>query len=145
MADIAANKDDAEPVILSGHKGKVVGLSFAPDGSQLASASWDGSIGLWQMEGEAAPRLDRFVTGHELPCQYGLIRADMEHLPGAGYDGSIRRWLMATGEYQRSLVRNGWGVSVFEIDEERDMLAYGTADGGMYVVRFSGQTGAAFW
>ena len=55
---------------------------------------------------------------------------DMEHLYSAGYDGSIRRWLLSTGEYQRSLVRNGWGVSVFEIDEERDMLAYGTADGG---------------
>ena len=31
-------------------------------------------------------------------------------------------------------------MSVFEIDEERDMLAYGTADGGMYVVSFSDQT-----
>ena len=140
MADIAANKDDAEPVILPGHKGKVVGLAFAPDGSQLASASWDGSIGLWQMQGEAAPRLDRFVTGHEGPVNMVQFSRDMEHLYSAGYDGSIRRWLMATGEYQRSLVRNGWGVSVFEIDEERDMLAYGTADGGMYVVRFSDQT-----
>jgi cytochrome c len=140
MADIAANKDDAEPMILSGHKGKVVGLSFAPDGSQLASASWDGSIGLWQMQGNERPLLDRFITGHDGPVNMVRFSHDMKHLYSAGYDGSIRRWLMATGEYQRSLVRNGWGVSVFEIDEERDMLAYGTADGGMYVVRFSDQT-----
>jgi cytochrome c len=140
MADIAANKDDAEPMILSGHKGKVVGLSFAPNGSQLASASWDGSIGLWQMQGNERPLLDRFITGHDGPVNMVRFSHDMKHLYSAGYDGSIRRWLMATGEYQRSLVRNGWGVSVFEIDEERDMLAYGTADGGMYVVRFSDQT-----
>ena len=140
MADIAANKDDAEPVILSGHKGKVVGLSFAPDGSQLASASWDGSIGLWKMRGDAAPRLDRLITGHQGPVNMVQFSSDMEHLYSSGYDGSIRRWLLATGEYQRSLVRNGWGVSVFEIDEERDMLAYGTADGGMYVLSFSDQT-----
>ena len=109
MDDIAANKDDAEPVILSGHKGKVVGLSFSSDGSKLASASWDGSIGLWQMRGDAAPRLDRFITGHQGPVNMVQFSGDMEHLYSAGYDGSIRRWLVATGEYQRSLVRNGWG------------------------------------
>lgn len=139
MADVATKKGGSEPVILSGHKGKVVGLAFSPDGSQLASASWDGSIGLWAMQGGGEGRLMRLVTGHQGPVNMVQFSRDMKYLYSAGQDGSIRRWLAATGEYQRSLVRNGWGVSVFEIDEERDMLAYGTADGGMYVVRFSDQ------
>ncbi len=139
MEDVTNNRDDAQPIVLSGHKGKVVGLSFAPDGSQLASASWDSSIGIWQLKNDAKPRLDRFITGHKGPVNTVQFSSDMKHLYSGGHDGSIRRWLLETGEYQRSLIRNGWGISVFEIDEKRDMLAYGTADGGMYVVRFSDQ------
>ena len=47
--DVLAD-DDPEPIILSGHKGKVVNLSFSDDGTMLASASWDGSIGLWPLD-----------------------------------------------------------------------------------------------
>lgn len=137
MAAVAADPDNVEPLILFGHQGKVVGISFAPDGTMLASASWDGSIGLWSMG--TRPTLERFVTGHEGPVNMVQFSLDMQHLYSAGYDGSIRRWLLSTGEYQRSLVRNGWGVTVFQIDEARDMLAYGTTDGNMYVVSFSEQ------
>lgn len=140
VAAVLADPDAAEPVILSGHKGKVVGLSYAPDGSMLASASWDGSIGLWRHHAETGAHLERFLTGHDGPVNMVRFSRNMEKLFSAGYDGDVRQWQLADGQYQRSLVRNGWGVTVFEIDEDRDMLAYGTTDGGMYVVKLSDQT-----
>lgn len=41
--------------VLHGHDGPVVALAVAPDGSTLASASWDTSVRLWPLSG-AAPR-----------------------------------------------------------------------------------------
>ena len=46
----ARSQEDPEPIILSGHRGKIVNLAFSADGGLLASASWDGSIGLWPLE-----------------------------------------------------------------------------------------------
>jgi WD40 repeat protein len=33
---------------IKGHGRKVTGLDFSPDGTRLASSSWDGSIKLWE-------------------------------------------------------------------------------------------------
>jgi cytochrome c len=139
MAEVLADPDSAEPHILSGHKGKVVGLSYATDGSMLASASWDGSIGVWQLDKAGNGQIDKFITGHDGPVNMVRFSDDLTHIYSAGYDGDIRLWRLSNGEYLRSLVRNGWGVTVFEIDESRDMLAYGGTDGGMYVLRLSDQ------
>ena len=59
-------QDDVEPIILRGHKGKIVHLAFSNESKQLASASWDGSIGLWQIENAENTEVhSRFIRGHE--------------------------------------------------------------------------------
>jgi len=35
---------------LEGHSGPVNSVSFSPDGSWLASGSWDGTVKLWRVE-----------------------------------------------------------------------------------------------
>src|SRR5260370_159326 len=54
--------------ILAGHSSWVCGLAFAPDGTSLASASWDGSVKLWEL-GEGG-RLRQTLLGHteQVPC-----------------------------------------------------------------------------
>ena len=47
---------------------------------------------------------------------------------------------LASDEYLRSVVRNGWGISVFAIDETKDIVAFGSSDGVMSVERLSDQT-----
>jgi WD40 repeat protein len=37
-------------LVLSGHTNTVAGLAFDPDGNQLASASHDGTVRLWNLE-----------------------------------------------------------------------------------------------
>lgn len=131
--------EDPEPVILSGHRGKVVNLAFSHDGAMLASASWDGSIGIWPLADgiEAAEAGSRFILGHDGPVNAVQFAPDGTHIYSAGYDGQVRYWRLSNGEYLRSVVRNGWSVSVFTIDEANDMVAYGSSDGTMNVERLS--------
>ena len=131
-----------EPIILRGHKGKIVDLAFSADNSMLASASWDGSIGIWPLDAgpEKAEANSRFITGHEGPVNAVQFSDDSAFLYSAGYDGQIRYWRLKNGEYLRSIVRNGWGISVFAVDETRDIVAFGSSDGVMSVARISDQS-----
>ncbi len=106
--------ESAEPIILRGHKGKIVHLAFSADNSMLASASWDGSIGIWPLGAgpEKAELGVRFITGHEGPVNAVQFSDDSQFLYSAGYDGQIRYWRLANDEYLRSVVKNGWSVSV---------------------------------
>ena len=132
-------QDSAEPVVLQGHKGKVVGLAFSSDGKMLASASWDGSIGIWPLAGTAPDKSQpaRFITGHDGPVNAVQFSDDNDYLYSAGYDGQVRYWRLQNDEYLRSPVRNGWGVSVFMVDEKADLIAFGGSDGQMVVQRLS--------
>ena len=131
--------DDPEPIILSGHKGKVVNLSFSNDGTMLASASWDGSIGIWPLgEGiERAEAQSRFILGHDGAVNAVQFAPDNKHLYSAGQDGEVRYWRLSNSEYLRSVVYNGWSVSVVKIDELNDFVAYGSSDGTMNIDRLS--------
>ncbi len=137
----ALDDDTVAPLTLRGHKGKIVDLAFSPDGRWLASASWDGAIGLWSLSdtGAVAAVHAGFITGHEGPVNAVQFSADSQFIYSAGYDGQIRYWRRSNGEYLRSIVRNGWGVSNFVVDEPADMVAFGGSDGAMTVMRLSDQ------
>jgi len=47
--------------VLAGHTGQVDGVSFSPDGTLLASASWDLTIKLWDV---ASGQELATLTGH---------------------------------------------------------------------------------
>jgi len=135
-------KDSHQSLTLRGHKGKIVGLAFSGDGRWLASASWDGSIGIWDLSSDLTNQepMARFITGHEGPVNAIQFAADDQFLYSAGYDGQIRYWRVETGEYLRSIVRNGWGVSTFVVDEAADFVAFGGSDGVISVTRLSDST-----
>ena len=132
-------KDGAEPIVLQGHKGKIVDLAFSRDGTMLASASWDGSIGMWPLAGADLDKSQptRFITGHDGPVNAVQFSDNDDYLYSAGYDGQIRYWRLQNDEYLRSPVRNGWGISVFMVDEKADLVAYGGSDGRMVIQRLS--------
>lgn len=133
IAELLADPDGYQPIPLAGHKGKIVGLAFSRDSSILASASWDGSIGIWKPAETTVPL--RFIDGHDGPVNAVQFSTDTSHLYSAGYDGHIRYWRLADAMYLRSIVRNGWGVNVMTVDETAGILAYGSTDGAMRVIR----------
>ena len=127
----------AEPVprALGGHNAKVVHLAFSADGRRLASSSWDHAVGLWSVP---AFESEGFLSGHDAPVHAALFSKDGRALYSAGADGHIRQWDVIKGRYVRSLANNGWGINVLAIDEDRDLLAYGTANGAMRSISLSG-------
>lgn len=74
------------------HNGPIAGLAVPPAGSEVASASWDGTVRVISLAG----RPDRVFEGHA-----GNVNA-VAYLPdgrlaSAGYDGSVRIWPRGEG------------------------------------------------
>lgn len=115
--------------VLGQHKGKVVSLKLSPDGRSVASASWDGTVGIWSLSGNAPQSL-----------QVGTNVNDVVYIDGgmallsAGSDGRIREWDVATGTQTRLVLSNGFGVNTLVFDTARGWLAFGAVDGVTRIV-----------
>ncbi len=122
--------------VVTGHSAKVVHLTFSADGQRLVSSSWDHTLGLWSV-----PAFEKlaFLSGHDGPVNAAQFTKDGLSLYSAGGDGHIRLWDIREARYLQSPVENGWGINVLAIDEDLDLLAYGTANGGMRSVSVSGK------
>ncbi len=115
--------------MLDGHRGTVADVAVSPDGTRIASAGWDGRIGLWRVDGT----LERWLTGHD-----GAVNAvtfmDEATLASASADGSLRVWSVADGTEARVLARHGFAINVLAIDRAAGWLAYGAVDGETRVI-----------
>ena len=111
--------------VLTQHRGKVTDI--ATNGDIIATASWDGSIGLWK-DGEA-----RFLTGHQAGVN-DLAFAPDGTLISASTDGTLRLWDLATGEEQRQLLSHGFGINEMVYHAQGGWIAYGAVDGVTRVI-----------
>ncbi|SFA91199.1 cytochrome c [Poseidonocella pacifica] len=116
------------PQRLEGHKGKVASLALSPKADLIASASWDGTIGLWPVGGGPP----RFLEGHDGAVNDVAFSARGELL-SASADGTIRVWDIASGE-GRVLLGNGFGINRLAVDRAGKWLAFGAVDGATRVV-----------
>jgi len=116
---------------LGGHKGKVAGLAVSPDGAWIASASWDGTIGLWPAGGGAG----RFLDGHDGPVTDVAFGPDGTRLYSTSADGTLRVWDWQPHEpVSRVLVDQGFGINTLVIGPDSAWIAYGAVDGATRVV-----------
>ncbi len=129
------HEGDIEPIKLLGHKGKIVDIKFSKDGSKLYSASWDGTIGVWNIKDK---KNIKFLKGHKGPVYSLQLNKNEKKIFSSGADGKIIEWNNKTLQYVLPLVENGWGVSVFTIDEEKNFIAYGSTDGVIKVITING-------
>lgn len=110
------------------HKGKVADVKVSPDGALVATASWDGTVGLWDFAG----------TGTRRDLSVGAVNdvvfaADGNSLFAAGSSGAILE-IKADGPEKRVLVENGFGVNVLSLAPDMTWLAYGAVDGVTHVI-----------
>ncbi|HUF55341.1 MAG TPA: c-type cytochrome [Thermohalobaculum sp.] len=82
---------------LEGHGGPVKGVAANADGSRALTASFDYTVGYWDLSG-AEPRLIRWLQGHEAAVNAVAFHPDGERALSAGDDFDVIVWDLPSGD-----------------------------------------------
>jgi cytochrome c len=108
--------------VFEGHRGPIAGLAVSPDGSTLASASWDSSIRLWPLHSGAK----RVLEGHSQNVNGVAFAPDGKSLVSVGYDLTLRIWPLPAGPPEVVTLPSPLNAVAVAADGE---IATGGADG----------------
>ena len=105
------------------HEAAVSGVAFSPDGSTLASGSWDTTIKLWDVDtGESKSTL----IGHIDRVVSVAFSPDGSTLASGSRDATIRLWDVDTGESKSTLISGH--ISSVAFSPDGSTLASGSWD-----------------
>jgi WD40 repeat protein len=104
---------------LHGHENLVHSVEFSPDGSTLASGSWDGTIRLWDADSGTARKTIRAHAGRVSRIAF---HPDGTRIASAGSDASARLWDASSGELLNTLRGHEGGVLSLAFDSAGDRL-----------------------
>ncbi len=119
------------PRILGRHLGKVIQLEVSPDGTRVASASWDRTARIWTLMGNTPPVV---IRGHGSSVNDVAFSPDGSRVYTASADGTIRVWDAMTGQPVERLVHHGFGVNTLAVSHDMSWIAYGAVDGTVRLI-----------
>ena len=111
---------DLQYTVLEGHTNDVLSVVFSPDGSLLASGSWDKTIRMWDAETGA---LLRTLEGHTEAVLSVAFSPDSSLLASGSWDKTIRMWDAETGTLLRTLEGHRYSVNSVAFSPDGSMLA----------------------
>ena len=109
--------------VVGQHKGKIVGVAASK--THVATASWDGTIGLWPVDGSPPAMLGPTGSGVNAVA----FSPDGSQLYSAGVDGALRLWDVASRQEINRLVEHGFGINELVLNAPDNWIAYGAVDG----------------
>src|SRR5262249_48172074 len=95
-----------------GHPVNVTSVAFGPDGGRLASASWDGTVKVW--DARTGQEIRTLRGGHSGPIRGVAFGPDGGRLATASVDGTVKVWDAQTGREIHTLTGHTnqvWGVA----------------------------------
>lgn len=119
--------------VFKGHTAPVAALAVSPDGTTLASASWDHTIRLWPLKGGEA----RVLEGHTQAVN-GIAFEAGGQLVSAGYDLTLRIW-PATADGQVIVETLPTPLNAVAVAPDGEIVAAG-ANGVVYFRSSSGDS-----
>ncbi len=112
--------------VLGHHKGKIRALDVSDDAAWLASASWDGTLGLWPLKDGEAQSIMLNAGAND------VVFGPDNSLYVATVSGELRHYESPTSS-PRVLVTQGFGINRLLLSPE-GWLAYGAVDGATRVI-----------
>jgi WD40 repeat protein len=135
VRDLETKEDIAT---LKSHGGQPRTMRFSPDGSQIATATEDGLVRLWNATtGERS----RTLTGHAGVVSCLAYSRDGTQLATGGFDQTVRIWNPATGE--RTAVLRGATAAIIGLAFSKDDSKLFVASEERSVRRYRTMTAAA--
>lgn len=111
----------SEVLVISGHGGSISGLAFSPVSNQIASASHDGTVRLWDTT-TGQPLLT--LAGHNDRVTSVVFSPDGGRVVSGGWDGNVRVWDTASGQ-QIGSFEHGAQVNTVAISFDGTRVAAG--------------------
>jgi cytochrome c len=119
--DLAGERRTAR---LTGHSGKVAAIAIAPDGRRAASAGWDRTVRVWDLETRAEIQ--------ELPARDNVnavqFSPDGAKILAGSSDGSIQIWRTTDGTQLGVLNGHDFAVTALEVSADGRLAASGSVD-----------------
>ena len=108
--------------VFDGHRAPIVSLAVSPNGTRLASASWDHTVRLWSL----VDGTQRVLEGHTQNVNGVAFAPDGRSLVSVGYDLGVRIWPLPDGPPDIVTLRSPLNAVAIAPDGE---IATGGADG----------------
>ena len=122
---VNTSAQDVAFTTLEGHGSAVTSVSFSPDGSLLASGSWDATIGLWEVK---TGSLLHTLTGHRHSVESVSFSPDGSLLASGSVDATIGLWDVRTGNRLHTLRAHRLEISSVSFSPDGSLLASGSFD-----------------
>lgn len=120
-------------IVFEGHTAPIAALALSPDGTTLASASWDHSVRLWPLNGNAS----RVLEGHSQNVNGVAFSTDGKAVVSASYDLTIRIWPL-DGPGSPATITLPAPINSVAVSADGEIAA-GAADGKIYFLDRSGK------
>lgn len=120
-------------IVFEGHTAPIAALALSPDGTTLASASWDHSVRLWPLNGNAS----RVLEGHSQNVNGVAFSTDGKAVVSASYDLTIRIWPLG-GPGSPATITLPAPINSVAVSADGEIAA-GAADGKIYFLDRSGK------